>query len=197
LNTISIFWRFPRADAFCSRKLAKIHRKIIMRCGNFRIARDELAANVNALIRKRGALIVNFRKNQQNRNTRGRIAMRNRRIVGFCLEFGLRAVKFRFKRVGRNFYFVPHLRNRQKPLPPQKIKNNRRESPFYRAIECELKVAIMFACFILCKVKLNWNFLLLAMFATALAFVCVGCSGINAGTKRFTRVIFSARTLEE
>ncbi|HZF02030.1 MAG TPA: hypothetical protein VE344_09060 [Methylomirabilota bacterium] len=30
--------------------------------------------------------------------------------------------------------------------------------------------------------KLNWNFLLLAMFATALAFVCVGCSGINAGT---------------
>jgi hypothetical protein len=32
------------------------------------------------------------------------------------------------------------------------------------------------------QVRLNRSFPVLAMFATALAFICVGCSGINTGT---------------
>jgi hypothetical protein len=32
------------------------------------------------------------------------------------------------------------------------------------------------------QVRLNRSSVLLAMFATAFAFICVGCSGINAGT---------------
>lgn len=164
-----------RADEFRACELAGIHRQIIMRGCGIGLARDELAARGDALSCNRSASGVVRREVREIETGAGKLPCVGG-IVFVRLKLFLRAVKFRFRAGGENFILRLARKN---DSGRGENKNRRRKFTFGFAPDPGIKSCHRAVLFYTQLVRLNWNFLCLAMFV-ALALFSAGCGGINA-----------------